>query len=494
MKRTSMRYIVLLVILISIHITPATKTWVGYTNDWNTSSNWSPTGIPNSTDDIVIPSVPLGGNSLIISSGNYNINRLTINSSGSLTISGGTLVLKNACLINDTLNISSGKLDLGTNTQKITVDGGTVNQSGGIVSTKDMELKNGATYNQSNGEFQISHDLKVPPGNTFNGTGGTVHFVGVAGAGADYSGNVQFHNVIIDNTADYNSNKSTDNIKISGNFVNYNPNLDNSNGTVTFNGTSPQTIYSASTPPATNTTFGNLVLNNPSGVQLLSNLGVASTFTNNFNGSLNYNTQILYVNGVIYEDPLPVELSSFSATIIGTSVKLKWMTSTEVNNYGFEIERKSISNSQTSELWSKIGFVEGSGNVNSPKTYSFTDNNLNSGKYAYRLKQIDNDGKYEYSGMVEIEINRPGKMELSQNFPNPFNPSTLIKFNLPEAGMVKLSVYNILGQEIRTLVDEYKESGAYQYKFDAGDLNSGIYIYKIESGSFVQTRKMTLVK
>ncbi len=194
------------------------------------------------------------------------------------------------------------------------------------------------------------------------------------------------------------------------------------------------------------------------------------------------------------EMPLPVELTSFSATTIGSTVKLSWQTATEVNNYGFEVERMSNVKGQTSDTWEKIGFVEGSGNSNSPKDYSFVDDKVNAGKYSYRLKQIDNDGQFEYSKTVEVDMNGVKKYELTQNYPNPFNPTTTISYVLPQAGMVRLTLYNILGQEIRTLVNEVKEAGTHTFNFDASDLNSGMYIYKIESGSFTQTRKMTLVK
>ena len=149
--------------------------------------------------------------------------------------------------------------------------------------------------------------------------------------------------------------------------------------------------------------------------------------------------------------------------------------------------------------WDKIGFVNGNGNSNSPKNYSFDDNNVTAGKYSYRLKQIDNDGQFEYSKTIEVDLGAPKKFELSQNYPNPFNPTTTIKFNLPEAGNVKLTLFNILGQEIKTLVNEFKESGVHTINFDASELNSGIYIYKLEAGSsqgqaFTQTRKMNLIK
>ena len=145
-------------------------------------------------------------------------------------------------------------------------------------------------------------------------------------------------------------------------------------------------------------------------------------------------------------------------------------------------------------MWEKIGFVNGNGNSNSPKDYSFEDKTVTAGKHSYRLKQIDNDGQFEYSKTIEVDFGAPKKFELSQNYPNPFNPTTTIRFNLPETGNAKLTLYNVLGQEIRTLINEYKESGVYTINLDASELNSGMYIYKLESGSFVQTRKMTLVK
>jgi len=197
----------------------------------------------------------------------------------------------------------------------------------------------------------------------------------------------------------------------------------------------------------------------------------------------------LAIDDFSLDNLFPVELTSFSATTIGKDVKLSWNTSTEANNYGFEVERSVVKGE-----WNKIGFVNGNGNSNSPKDYSFVDDKVVSGKYSYRLKQIDNDGQFEYSKVIEIDVNGTKKFELTQNYPNPFNPTTTIQFQLPQAGLVKLTLYNILGQEMKTLVNETKEAGTHTVNFDASDLNSGVYIYKIESGSFTQTRKMTLVK
>jgi hypothetical protein len=200
------------------------------------------------------------------------------------------------------------------------------------------------------------------------------------------------------------------------------------------------------------------------------------------------------------QSPLPVELTTFSASVIGSNVKLNWQTATEVNNYGFEIERNTPLNPLSrgevdgNGVWEKIGFVYGNGNSNSPKSYSFVDDNVFAGSYSYRLKQIDNDGQFEYSKVVEVSFMNPTEFSLAQNYPNPFNPTTTIQFTLPQAGNVKLTLFNLLGQKIKTLINEYKESGVHTLNFNASDLNSGLYIYKLEANGLVKTRKMTLVK
>jgi hypothetical protein len=185
---------------------------------------------------------------------------------------------------------------------------------------------------------------------------------------------------------------------------------------------------------------------------------------------------------------VPVELISFAASVNGTSVNLNWSTATEINNNGFEIQRNS------GEGFVTIGFVKGNGTTTEAKNYSYSDNNLVTGNYSYRLKQVDFNGAYDYSKVVEVEIVTLNNFELSQNYPNPFNPTTSIRFNIPEAGNVKLAVYNLLGQEVKTLVNGFRTAGSYTVNFDASNLSSGIYLYKIEMNNFTQTRKMTLLK
>jgi Domain of unknown function (DUF4185)/Secretion system C-terminal sorting domain len=196
---------------------------------------------------------------------------------------------------------------------------------------------------------------------------------------------------------------------------------------------------------------------------------------------------------------LPVELLGFNCRFVYKSIELNWVTSTEINNYGFEIERKNIFPNTKESHWTKIGFVVGHGNSNSPKSYNFVDIKPFGGdKYAYRLKQIDNDGKFTYSDslMVEIVLNSFG---LDQNYPNPFNPTTTISYSIPNvetkhAFNVQLKVYDLRGRVVTTLVDKEQVLGNYEVGFNASGLPSGIYFYKLTYGSFNQSRKMILLK
>jgi hypothetical protein len=192
--------------------------------------------------------------------------------------------------------------------------------------------------------------------------------------------------------------------------------------------------------------------------------------------------------------PLPVELSSFSAKINGEKIELLWQTKTEVDNYGFDIERRGEKETGANNKWEKIGFVQGYGSTNSPKNYKFTDHNPAGGNtFIYRLKQIDMDGKFNYSEEVRIEL-IPAAYQLYQNYPNPFNPSTIIKFSLPEAVRVKIDIFNIIGEYIVTVLDKDMEAGFHEIEFNAGDLTSGTYIYKFQAEDNSQMKKMIVIK
>ena len=270
--------------------------------------------------------------------------------------------------------------------------------------------------------------------------------------------------------------------------------------------------------------------------------GLATTWNPNASGVVN-TISLDFTNGRIYaggdfttvmnssysylagltnpDDPLPVELTSFTANILSNGIELKWQTATEVNNYGFEIERRPIpspsqkegDNNSPRKLsggkegdFAKVGFVNGSGNSSSPKQYSFIDNPRLTGVYNYRLKQIDNNGEFKYSSIVEISAGSiPTRFELAQNYPNPFNPATTISYSIPTNSFVTLKVFNILGQEVALLVNETLTAGKYTATFNAGNIASGVYLYHIEAtpmrdgataltGSFHTVKKMLLIR
>lgn len=217
----------------------------------------------------------------------------------------------------------------------------------------------------------------------------------------------------------------------------------------------------------------------------LSDLSVASENTANVK-------RFLFSNSPLGE-PLPVELSSFNAVQIGYSVLLKWSTETEINNFGFDIER-SIDSKTVTKHWTKIGFVEGYGNSNSPKNYTFSDSPGAGAKYFYRLKQIDSDGQFHYSEVIFIDLNKLNEFALNQNYPNPFNPTTNITYNIPVDANVQLKIYDVLGKEVITLINDKQKAGVYTIPFNGKDLSSGVYFCKIAADNFISSIKMILIK
>ncbi len=201
-------------------------------------------------------------------------------------------------------------------------------------------------------------------------------------------------------------------------------------------------------------------------------------------------------NGTVIQLPqgvVPVELSSFNAIVNGNSVNLNWTTVSETNNSGFEVERNSGNG------FISVGFVKGFGTTTEIKNYSFSDKNLEPGTYTYRLKQVDFNGIFEYSNEIEVIISVPAIFLLEQNYPNPFNPSTTINFSLAVDSEVSLKIFNLLGQEIATLVDGRLNAGIQQFNFNANGINSGVYFYQLEAKGidgtvFTSTKKMILSK
>jgi hypothetical protein len=206
--------------------------------------------------------------------------------------------------------------------------------------------------------------------------------------------------------------------------------------------------------------------------------------------SVNYMDNIRFTPQVV-----PVELTSFTGAFVGNDVQLKWATATELNNRGFEIQR-----SLNGSAFATIAFVEGNGTTTEQKQYSFTDRNVESRvNFAYRLKQIDYNGNFDYSSVVNIGFTLPLEFVLEQNYPNPFNPSTSIAFAVPVKSDVTLEVYNLIGQKITTLVQGEVEAGKHTATFNASSMSSGLYLFKLtavgENGSqFSSSKKMTLLK
>ena len=218
-------------------------------------------------------------------------------------------------------------------------------------------------------------------------------------------------------------------------------------------------------------------------------------FTNgNFMPVLLATLQYAVANGGTFPGLVPVELTSFAASVVKTDVNLSWITATEINNQGFEIERSNDQNS-----WTKIGFVEGNGTTTEMNYYSYTDKSLEVGTYYYRLRQMDFDGTSEYSSVVEAEITIPLEFSLAQNYPNPFNPSTKINFSLAFDSKVTLKIFDLLGQEVATLINGELAAGEQEITFNAAGLNSGVYFYRINAEgvngkNFTSVKKMILSK
>jgi len=194
-----------------------------------------------------------------------------------------------------------------------------------------------------------------------------------------------------------------------------------------------------------------------------------------------------------FDNPIPVDINILSATVIENDVMINWETISEINNYGFNIERSAFSNDEINHNWNTLGFVPGNGTTNEFHSYHFEDKDLFAGEYHYRLKQIDNNGIFKYSPTVNVAI-LPNQFALYQNYPNPFNPSTTISYDLPTNDFVTLKIYDVLGNEITTLVNEQQQAGYHKINFDAFSLSSGMFFYTLQSGNKFLTNKMILIK
>ena len=453
-----------------------------------------------------------------------------------LTIGSGTTLTGGSSAITLPGNWSnSGTFTAGTGTVIFNGSGGnqTITKTGG-------ESFYNLTVNKSSGDVQLLSDISVS-GTAALTSGdidlnGKVLSLGTAGTLSETAGNTaKGTSGTITATRTLN-NPSSDNVAGMGAEITSTANLGSTSitrGHTVQTGAANSSIkrfYDIS--PATNTGlsatlvfhYDDSELNGltESTLKLYRSADTGSTWTE-MGSTVNTTNNTVTLNGISAfsrwtlgstASPLPVELTSFKANVIDNSVILNWETATEVNNYGFEIQRAPVVQNGNNlrgqgthtgngdlEGYTAIGFVNGNGNSNSPKNYSFTDENISAGKYNYKLKQIDTDGKFEYSNIVEININKkiPNKFKLSQNYPNPFNPTTVISFSIPEAAKIKLTVYNTLGQKIKTLANGTFAAGIHSVHFNTDNAASaGIYLYRItavsDNKTFTQVRKMILLK
>jgi hypothetical protein len=219
------------------------------------------------------------------------------------------------------------------------------------------------------------------------------------------------------------------------------------------------------------------------------------TYPGNNPNTFEINDQVLSAPTTIDNEPLPVTLASFNSAVKINSVTLNWVTVNEQNNAGFNIERKSA----TDNNWASVGYVKGQGNSNTQSSYSFEDNKLATGKYNYRLKQTDINGNFKYYSLSNIiEVGVPSKYNLSQNYPNPFNPTTKINYELPKDSKVNITVFDVLGREVISLVNQVQKAGYYTVTADGKNLASGTYFYRLvaksDNNDYVISKKMSIIK
>jgi len=380
------------------------------------------------------------------------VNDLTVNNSAGVTLSGDVTV-------NGTLAVNDGDLDL---------DGHTIT----LGTTAVLAETPGNTIVGSTGMITTTRSLNAPSGNNVGGMGAmlttssdlgstTIERTHAAGTGGGNTGIFRMFNI-----------QPTNNTGLNATLRFY---YDESE----LNGISEANLRLFKSASGTNNTWSNQggTVNSTDNYVELTGIGSFSYWT------------LADVNA-----PIPVELTSFTATANEDGVLLNWTTATETNNSGWNIERKQIIEGQQ-QSWQKIGFVDGSGTTTSTKNYSFADNNLASGKYQYRLQQVDYDGTVNYSDAIEVDVTLlPDRFALYQNYPNPFNPSTMIKFDVPSSSFVNISVYNSIGERVAILVNAQKEAGVHFARFDASNLSSGIYIYRLTAENNVFTNKMMVIK
>ena len=512
-KITLILIIMLLVIALSAMAFSATKT-ASVTGAWSATATWGGSAVPTVTDVVIINN----GITVTITAA-ATCAQITIN--GTLTTTTFGLTIAGPWVNNGTINAGTGTvtfsgtiaainagtgtgnfhaISLPTGTNTLTINTSVVctiftmpqNTGGGtntvnIAGTNTLTVLGLVTINRI-AAFNVNAGTLIA--DSIDMTGGTATHVAslnITTGTITVLGNIAFSgdiNTIQEITMGPGTLNIGGNLGAGGTFA-------AGTGTVNFDGTSVQTVGVY--------TYNNLTINNSAGATVSAPGITVNGILNLISGILNNSNPVtlgpsgsVQNHGGSLSVPLPVEMISFTAAAQITSALLKWSTATEINNYGFNIERRAIASS----AWAMIGFVAGNGTSNTTHKYAYTDNNLPAGSYTYRIKQIDNDGTFKYSQSVELEVNlAPATIGLSQNYPNPFNPSTKISFALANTEYARLMVYNLLGQRVETLFDGIADGQKeYIVTFDASQLAGGIYFYKIQTATRTDVRRMMLVK
>lgn len=494
--------------------------WKGTTStDFNTASNWLCSIVPSNGSSIVFDAAPVRNcvldqnrtvSCIINTQSTYllDLNGKTITVTGDISLSNGAKIKPDAT--NSTIIMA------GTKQQSIStgafgsysVYNMTINNSAGVISDCDFTISNRLTL--TNGYISLgSSNLTLGSSATIGGTPSGTALVMVSGTGElrkVFTGTGSFTypvgNINTGNYTPITLNFSSGTFSSAYAGVNMteskHPNNSSTNDFINRYWTVNQSgISSFSCNVTCQYVTGDVVgseinmwaakYSNSNGWTLLNQ---ADAYNHRLTGTVTGFSS--FTSG--QQSVMPVTLQSFNSNISGRDVNLNWITSSEINSRGFEIERKS-----EKDDWNKIGFIQSRGNENTTTHYSYRDIKLNSGKYSYRLKQIDNNGNYSYyylQGVMEVGI--PNKFNLSQNYPNPFNPSTKIDFDLPFDSKVSLMVYDITGREIKKIIDEKKSAGYYTCDLNLSNLSSGVYFYRIiaegSKDKFINSKKMVLIK
>ena len=516
-----------------------TTSWNGSTSTaWKSVGNWSTSSVPNENSKVIIsvgsfdPYVPApsGGDTaktgtLTVQSGShlhFDLNGIliiygtgSILNNGSISLGTGRMIFKNNITFSNggLVDAGSGTLQFqgvtwdnkngstfNAGTSTVAFDGsssqtltgnitlnnvqfnnssGTVNISGNMTVTNAMTVAPGTSVTLSSGSLTLSStatlDLSAGSTLTVNGTFNNNATVTGSGSIAGSKPFIVGAAVQSPTAVDITFSEPVD-LATSQLLANYAVNKGIAVNGAARDGSNNAVVHLAVTSLSADTLYS-VAINNLIDATLTDTIGV--------------NT----VKNFSYSSTLPVQLVSFAAIAHARSIDLHWSTATELECYGYEIERRSMGAGEQGG-WMKVGFVRGSGTSTAPREYSFSDDELRPGRYAYRIRQIDNGGTFSYYGNAEVEIGMAAKeFKLESAYPNPFNPSTNIEFVLAENGHTALKIFDLLGQEIANLFDQTAEAGRlYRVRFDASVLPTGVYFARLESGTMRAMKKLLYVR